>query len=288
MVDLNLPPGFLVLEVGSGHNPHPRSDILCDSFLDDNTERQHMAIRHDRPLVIADGEHLPFKNKAFDFVLCSQVIEHAVDPIAFAREISRVGKAGLIITPQAARERIFGWPYHRWYWTLKNDTLLFSPKKTDEQTATGDFMHRLAGTDLSFQRFLAQQETKLNIHYFWKNNIKIRSNIAPKAEVLSRADQQAGIILKKFSPSLTKDLNFFLAAKQTGGKNFLIKRRRQWQWNIKKLLRPSLNLDSLLELIVCPVCRRELSADKNRLLCQTCHKSYPVKNGLPIFLNKRI
>lgn len=28
-----------VLETGSGHNPDPRSDILCDKYLEDNTQR---------------------------------------------------------------------------------------------------------------------------------------------------------------------------------------------------------------------------------------------------------
>ena len=29
----------LVLDVGSGHNPNPRSDILCDRYIEDDTER---------------------------------------------------------------------------------------------------------------------------------------------------------------------------------------------------------------------------------------------------------
>lgn len=36
---LDIRPGELVLEVGSGHKPMIRSDVLCDKFLADATER---------------------------------------------------------------------------------------------------------------------------------------------------------------------------------------------------------------------------------------------------------
>ena len=48
---MKIGPDDLVLDVGSGHNPNPRSDILCDRYIEDNTERGG-AIRVDR------GRHL--------------------------------------------------------------------------------------------------------------------------------------------------------------------------------------------------------------------------------------
>ena len=36
---LNPPKTGLVLEIGSGENPNPRSNVLVDRFLFDNTER---------------------------------------------------------------------------------------------------------------------------------------------------------------------------------------------------------------------------------------------------------
>ena len=36
---MNIGPNDLVLDVGSGHNPNPRSDVLCDRYIDDDTER---------------------------------------------------------------------------------------------------------------------------------------------------------------------------------------------------------------------------------------------------------
>lgn len=37
----------IVLEIGGGHNPDPRSDILCDKYLEDNTQRGG-GLRRDR------------------------------------------------------------------------------------------------------------------------------------------------------------------------------------------------------------------------------------------------
>ena len=56
---------------------------------------------------------MPFKDKSFDFVIASHVLEHSSDPEAFLRELMRVGKAGYIETPDALFERINPFRFHR-------------------------------------------------------------------------------------------------------------------------------------------------------------------------------
>jgi SAM-dependent methyltransferase len=54
--------------------------------------------------VAAQGESLPFKDKSFDFILSSHVIEHFFDPIAALREWKRVARKYLfIIVPHKDR-----------------------------------------------------------------------------------------------------------------------------------------------------------------------------------------
>ena len=77
---MKIGPNDLVLDVGSGHNPNPRSDILCDRYIEDDTERGG-SIRVDRPLIVADAHNLPFKTGAFDYVIASHIIEHMDDPL---------------------------------------------------------------------------------------------------------------------------------------------------------------------------------------------------------------
>lgn len=60
------------------------------------------------PTVCSDSLHLPFKEEAFDTVLCTQVLEHVRDPFMTVREVSRVMKRNghAIFTMPAA------WPLH--------------------------------------------------------------------------------------------------------------------------------------------------------------------------------
>jgi ubiquinone/menaquinone biosynthesis C-methylase UbiE len=40
--------------------------------------------------VIYDGSHIPFENNRFEYVLCTEVMEHVPEPAAFLKEINRV------------------------------------------------------------------------------------------------------------------------------------------------------------------------------------------------------
>lgn len=125
---LAIPPEALVLDVGSGHKPHPRADVLCDKFLDDNTERGHNLIV-DRPLVEGDVQHLPFRSDAFDFIITRHILEHIPNPAAFFKEIQRVAPAGYIETPSIVWEYLHPIrPYHHWLLTKQDNTLHLMPK----------------------------------------------------------------------------------------------------------------------------------------------------------------
>lgn len=115
-----------VLDIGSGHNPHSRADILLDKDLLDNRERSGKpAVRDARPFVVADAQCLPFKNHSFDYVIASHIAEHTSDPIAFCREIQRVAPRGYVECPGPLGERLLGEPFHLWIVNKKENTLLF-------------------------------------------------------------------------------------------------------------------------------------------------------------------
>jgi ubiquinone/menaquinone biosynthesis C-methylase UbiE len=65
-----------------------------------------------RPFVLADTNHLPFADKAFDFVVASHVLEHSTDPARFLDELQRVARAGYIETPHAFLEQIIPYGVH--------------------------------------------------------------------------------------------------------------------------------------------------------------------------------
>jgi SAM-dependent methyltransferase len=52
--------------------------------------------------IIYDGKNIPFPNREFDIVLCTEVMEHVPDPVHFLSEINRVlqpGGALIMTTP---------------------------------------------------------------------------------------------------------------------------------------------------------------------------------------------
>lgn len=128
----NPPATGLVLEIGSGDNPHPRADVLLDRYPGaDNRERGGDLVA-DRPFVVADAHHLPFRDGAFAYTICSHILEHMDDPLQFAAELRRVSAAGYIQSPSEIAERLFHWSFHRWYVNLEDNTLVLHPREADE------------------------------------------------------------------------------------------------------------------------------------------------------------
>lgn len=68
--------------------------------------------------VAADAQHLPFRDGAFDKVLCTEVLEHIPDDKLGIRELFRVAKSGAdvaVSVPRCWPERVF-WTLSWEYW----------------------------------------------------------------------------------------------------------------------------------------------------------------------------
>lgn len=73
-----------------------------------------MASNHD--VIEFDGTQIPFPDGSFDHILCTEVLEHAVDPEALVGEMHRVLRRGgsiLITVPFSARVHHSPWDFHR-------------------------------------------------------------------------------------------------------------------------------------------------------------------------------
>ena len=124
-----------VLDVGSGHRPHEDATHLVDLLPEDDSERGKPIQQLGLPLLLANVESLPFKDKSFDYVYASHVLEHTQNPEAACRELMRIARAGYIETPSPFYEQGYnypnperGWPFHRWFVYLgEGDTLTFEP-----------------------------------------------------------------------------------------------------------------------------------------------------------------
>jgi len=88
-----------ILDVGSGGSSYERF-FPNRLSVDIDPER--------KPDIVADAQNLPFQNEEFDFVLCTEMLEHTENPFAVEKELHRVLKVGgtLLLTTR------FVYPLH--------------------------------------------------------------------------------------------------------------------------------------------------------------------------------
>jgi uncharacterized protein YbaR (Trm112 family)/SAM-dependent methyltransferase len=270
-------PTDLVLEIGSGHNPKVRSDVLCDKYLFDDTERGgQLAV--DRPLVVADGERLPFRDNAFDYVICCHVLEHSRDVARFIGEIERVGRAGYIETPSEIGEWLYGWTYHRWLVNRIGDRLVFRQKKG--ASPFGMLFHRLAAEDPDFARFHERSHGFLLVQHEWRRRVayEIRdpddapinlNDPATVAALLAKRERRAGLnrLKTRLWGCLSETTRLRIKRVLTRGES---------------LRRPRPDLKAL---VVCPRCHGEVEWHEDAVLCRQDGLRFDIRNGVPILLD---
>jgi hypothetical protein len=184
---LSIQPSDRVLEIGSGNRPRKRSNVLCDRYPWDNTERSSgdQIVLDGRPFVVADAAALPFKDNSFDYVITSHILEHVDDPLRVAAELQRVAHAGYIETPSELSERLFGWSFHKWMIHCEGNVLVFRPRFTD--SIFGDYFHALHAGDRMFGEIMDTHADDFFVRYEWRTSIPIRVERSHSAAVLFNA-----------------------------------------------------------------------------------------------------
>ena len=130
----------MVLEIGCGNNPSPEADVWVDLYPWDNLHRSHLddlTILDRNRFICADLQHLPFKDKQFDKILCRHVIEHVPSPTQACREMQRVARCGEMEFPSLGTELFMSvrdpdrWnETHKWFVVVDGDNVVhFLDKK---------------------------------------------------------------------------------------------------------------------------------------------------------------
>ena len=94
-----------ILDIGCGYNANKFAKVICD--VQDLSNHYQ-----DKKFIRLTEKKLPFKDKEFDFVVTSHVMEHVEDIDFFIKELERVSKKGYIELP-----------------TMFEDNLVFENKK---------------------------------------------------------------------------------------------------------------------------------------------------------------
>lgn len=173
----------LVLDVGSGNDPHPRADILLDLYTKD-IHRPFCLKTDNRPFIIANAGALPFKDKAIDFIICSQVLEHVDHPKEALDEMCRVARRGYIETPSEIMQKICDMPMHKWFVKQQGNKIIFKRKPRpfyDEELALCFF--KLWHSKDAYHRIWIYTLKEGMIRYFWHNKIDYEIQDLPQHEI---------------------------------------------------------------------------------------------------------
>ncbi|MFH0731783.1 MAG: methyltransferase domain-containing protein [Candidatus Omnitrophota bacterium] len=181
----------LVLDIGSGDNPHPRADILLDLKLED-TDRIFTLLVDERPFLIADIEALPLKDKIVDFAICSHILEHINKPQKALQEICRIAKAGYIETPSETMQKICDVPAHKWFIKKDDNKLILERKKRpfyDADLALTVF--KLWNDNDPYYKIWFYAFGGFLVRHYWKDNIDYEIFDFPESEICKEEFRQA-------------------------------------------------------------------------------------------------
>lgn len=130
----NISPNDKVLEIGPGAHPHPRSNVLLELEYENEGDRSAQfghgeKLVTDKQIVFYNGKKFPFKDKEFDYVICSHVLEHIDDVPGFLEEIFRVSNKGYFEYPLVYYDYLYNFDVHVNFVKYDNGVLKFIKKR---------------------------------------------------------------------------------------------------------------------------------------------------------------
>lgn len=264
----------LVVDVGSGALPNLRANVLCDRYPLDNVERDG------NPLYVGSGQiaiaceatQLPFRDKTFDYSICSHLLEHVENPTKLLNELQRISNAGYIEMPSPEGEYLMGRPWHYWIVEVKNGTLILTPKdRAVLNQKLSDWFSWLIKQNEFFLKeiYMKPYKYRLTTALEWKGAINYRIN----AEKDFKFSWDRNVFKQKVARVFEKQeitRKFHLLDRFYGS---AIRRRS------RKRLPP------LYEFIVCPICKSRLEPG-SVIRCSRCGRTFPIRNGIPFLISK--
>jgi len=165
--------GALVLEIGPGTQPHPRANVFLELQYAHEEEfiRQTggaLGVKPRNNVVLYNGERFPFSNGAFDYVICSHVIEHVGNVEYFLEEMFRVARAGYLEYPTVLYEYLYNFNVHQNLLLMKSDALAYMPKgdvSLSEFVAIQRFFHYTL--DLGYSQLVNALADKMFQGFEW-------------------------------------------------------------------------------------------------------------------------
>ncbi|MCH2232320.1 MAG: class I SAM-dependent methyltransferase [Crocinitomicaceae bacterium] len=208
-----------VLEIGPGATPHQRSDEFLELKFETKEEliaqSGHVGIiETSKPVHYYDGGVFPFKDNEFDYVICSHVLEHVPDPIAFCKELQRVAKKGYIEFPTAYYDYLYNIEEHLNLIKIKEDKIFFCKKSDSVIARLSMFTDFFRQSQHLGYRFQTEMNHAWHQGYEWFDHIEI-NEVDNWEEICFDNDELNSKLLKPskpvkyIEPGIKDSLKFF-------------------------------------------------------------------------------
>ena len=151
-----------ILDIGCGYTAHSNASVICDV-----QDLSHFY--KDKKFIRLKEKTLPFKNKEFDFVIASHVMEHVEDVDYFIKELERVSVKGYIELPTILEDNLVfeNKKDHLWHMEFDdNENELLISKKIQ-------FLEPMI-TVSSIKKLSKYFRQSLILELYWENSIEFR------------------------------------------------------------------------------------------------------------------
>lgn len=172
--------GDRVLEVGPGGRPHRRADVLLEYDFADPGEALAQrgyanALKTSKQMVYYTGNRFPFDDNAFDYVICSHVIEHVPNVEAFVAELFRVAPRGYLEYPTILYEYLYNFGHHVNYVKRVSDALVYQPKSEHSLDGFGAVQQRFRDTlDAGHDAMILNLKAFMIEGFEWQERFPVR------------------------------------------------------------------------------------------------------------------
>jgi ubiquinone/menaquinone biosynthesis C-methylase UbiE len=155
-------PSWKILDIGCGYNAHNNASVICDI-------QDLSSFYKDKEFIKLHEKKLPFKDKQFDFVIASHVMEHVDNVEYFINELERVSHRGYIELPTILEDNLVfeNKNDHLWHMEFEdNKNELHISKKVQ-------FLEPVI-TVSSIKRFAKYFRQSLILELYWENSIEFK------------------------------------------------------------------------------------------------------------------
>ena len=155
-------PNWKVLDIGCGYSAHKNATIICDVQDLSNFYK-------DKKFIRLNEKTLPFKDKEFDFVIASHVLEHVEDIDFFIKELERVSTKGYIELPTILEDNLVFENKKDHLWHME-----FDDNKNELQISNKVQYLEPVITVSSIKKFSKYFRQSLVLELYWENSIDFK------------------------------------------------------------------------------------------------------------------